>query len=67
MVSSPIRSMPTPPVSQAFAEGASRAAIAPVPLQQPRIVLVSRATGERIHARMLHVPCFSRPHGGCRA
>ena len=65
MVSSPIRSTPVPPVSQAFAEGASRAAIAPVPLQQPRIVLVSRATGERIHARMLHVPCFS-PHGGCR-
>ena len=55
MVSSPIRSMPVPPVSQAFAEGASRAAIAPVPLQQPRIVLVSRATGERIYARMLHV------------
>ena len=43
-------------VGGTMAVGAWRPAIAAVPLQYPGVPGVGRATRERIHARMLHIP-----------
>jgi len=61
---SPVPAIPMPPVSVRMADRAIRPAIAAVPLQQIGVARVGGPAGERAHASMLDIGCFSQSGSG---
>jgi hypothetical protein len=64
MCAAPMLAVPVPAMREALAEGAARAAVAPIPLQQLRVARVRGASGERIHARVLDFGGPDQSRGG---